>query len=845
MAENDAAGGDWQTRGAWATLHALDVLDTAVDPVLDAILELGESVVGGALDLLLRDGDTWASVARGPRGDRDDGPAPAGPGAADAVPLVLTLGPSELCVAQLLGPAVDDPAVQAVRRQVTRLLERRWDAAQHDAAGRPVGVVVLDEGASIRFVSEGVGALVDGPIDGWPGRSVTDLLVGQQAGAAAGLLDEALAGRGRSASIPIELDFGTGTRTFEVQSETRFDDPDVKGLVFVLRAPRGANHDHSILGDQMWVLNRLRHGQPSSEVLERVVELLERREAGGDCCVMLFDESGDTLQPVVAPHVPDDLVAALCDTTVGPRQPGGGASIHFNGPQFWRDLEGEESFERQHAVLRRHGYRSCWSMPITSMVGNRKLGSLDLYRLEPGQPEEAEARIMVMAARLAALAIDQEAHERALRYAATHDPLTELPNRTLFAERLADAGADGNLAVLFLDLDRFKLINDTVGHEFGDDLLRAVGRRLADAVREPAIVARFGGDEFTVLLPKVESTSEAIDEAERLLTVIAEPYRLRGQVVSIRASAGVATSQVPPPDPLSLVRDADAALYHAKDRGRARVEVFDRRLLTAAAQRVDVERQLLAALDTGMIEVAFQPEVSLMDGRVIGVEALARCRTAAGGTIPPAVFIPVAEETGLITRVFASVLADSCRSARQWNSSRAVPLVVWVNLSPLQLGSPELVGQVAQAIETSGADPSTLGFEVTERAILSDPVEGAERLQALVALGCHAALDDFGTGYSSLSHLQDLAVDTVKLDRSFVVRAGRDPRSRAIVGGVVRLVDDMGLRCVAEGVETRAELETVTELGCSIVQGYIFSRPKSAADVSRMVNSIKPPFAPR
>ncbi len=858
MAEGNPSGDDWAVRGTWASLHALDVLSPHPDPVLSGVLDLGERVCGGPLTLELRDGDRWLPVARRPAGGptgaagEPAGPDAAGPSIgggqqadADTDADAATVAVAGLPVGRLAGPASADGALELVAAQLSQLLEQRWQDAQLDDAGQPVGIVVLDDEATIRYMNDAVSVLVDGSTERWWGRPVTELLTTGQAEAAGELLAEALHGRNRSASIPVLLDFGTGTKIFEVQSDTRFADPDVGGLVFIVRAPRDADDDHSILGDQMWVLNRLRSGQPSDEVLERVVDLLERRNAGGHCCVMLLDDSGDTLQPAIWPRLHPDVVEALRDTRVGPLEPGGGASIHFNGPQFWPVLDDESSFARQRAALQAHGYRSCWSMPITSMVGNRKLGSLDLYRPEPGRPAETEARVMVMAARLAALAIDQERHERALRHAATHDPLTGLPNRTLFAERLDEASAHGNLAVLFVDLDRFKLINDTMGHEFGDELLQAVASRLAGFVREPAIVARFGGDEFTVLLPKVESRDEAVGEAERLLTVIAEPYRVRGQTVSIRASAGVATAADPPSVPLALVRDADAALYHAKDRGRGRVEVFDQRLLVAAEQRLEVERHLVDALDAGMIEVVFQPEVSLVDGRVIGVEALARCRTTTGATIAPALFIPVAEETGLITRVFTSVLADSCRATKQWNASRQVPLVVWVNLSPLQLGSPDLVGQVARAIEMSGADPSTLGFEVTERAILSDPDDAAERLRSLVALGCHAALDDFGTGYSSLSHLHDLPVDTVKLDRAFVVRAGRDARSRAIVGGVVHLVDEMGLRCVAEGVETRAELDTVTALGCDIVQGFIFSRPKSAADVSRMVNAIKPPFAPR
>lgn len=652
-------------------------------------------------------------------------------------------------------------------------------------------------------------------------------------------LEKGLDGRGVTARtdevhVPVHVD---GVLVAEVRgAEAHRPLLDVVALeVADVLAAGDVGDDLTLLGDQMWVLNRLFSGRPLVEVLGRIIELVEQMQADGHACLMLLDAAGSSLEPTVAPNLPDVVVDTLAELRIGADAPAGGASAHVGQARYTPDLRAADSWGAVGDELVAHGYRACWSTPIISTSEERVLGSIDLYRRTVGPPSATEMRVMVMAVRLAALAIDQEVHEWEMRHAATHDPLTALPNRTLFGERLDQAAANGNLAVLFLDLDRFKLVNDTLGHEFGDEMLRAVADRLGAAVREPSMVSRFGGDEFTVLVPRIERLDDAVTEAERLLDILSEPYVIRGQRVSIGASAGVAVALGPDDDPTALVRNADAALYRAKELGRGQVKAFDDRILAVAAQRVRVERGLRDALESDSIEVMFQPSIRIADDSVVGVEALARCATPSGELISPLSFIPVAEECSLISRVFDLVLAESCRVAKLWNAGRDRPIVVWVNLSPLQLGSIDLVGQVERAFGRSGVDPTTIGFEVTEQGVLADPTEARHRLTALVDLGSHAALDDFGTGNSSLSHLQDLPVDTVKLDRSFVIRAIEDARSRAIVGGVVQLAEAMGLHCVAEGVETPAQLNAVRELGCTTVQGYIYSKPRRAADLGAWI----------
>ena len=591
--------------------------------------------------------------------------------------------------------------------------------------------------------------------------------------------------------------------------------------------------EDAVLDDQMWVLTRLAAGRRLEEVLLTVIELAEQSEHGGHLMLMVHDRDHGVLQPFLYPSLPEDVADALRGLRVADDGPAGGASVATGDVTHSADIADDERFIDLREMLLAHGYRSCWSAPLTSIADGSRIGSADLYRSTPGLPDEHQARTHLSAAALAGLALEVDAQTSSLRYRATHDPLTALPNRALFAERLEPAAADGDVGVLFIDLDRSKLVNDTLGHDFGDEVLQAVAARLAGLVQEPSVVSRFGGDEFTVLVPKVASLQELVVEARRLLGAISEPYEVRGLKISIDASAGASHAAGEVSEPVSLIRDADTALHRAKQRGRSRVEVFDSPMLVAHEERMRVERALRDALEAGLVFAEFQPEIRLSDGAVVGAEALARCRTADGETIPPATFIPVAEETGLITAVFDAVLDQACDAVQRWSATSAVPFTVWVNLSAQQLGWRDLNEQIHRAIERSGADPATLGFEVTEQGIMPDPAEADARLRELAQLGCRLAVDDFGTGYSSLGYLLDLPVDTVKLDRSFIVRATDDERSRSIVGAVISLATAMGLTCVAEGVETEAQLAMVSDFGCDVVQGYIYARPMPEPELTQ------------
>ncbi len=428
---------------------------------------------------------------------------------------------------------------------------------------------------------------------------------------------------------------------------------------------------------------------------------------------------------------------------------------------------------------------------------------------------------------------ERRALEGRLRHQATHDPLTGLPNRALLLDRLALALArarrrPGLVAVLYLDLDRFKMVNDSLGHEAGDRLLVALAGRLLALVGPTDTVARRGGDEFTLLLADLGAEAEAV--AERVLADLRVPFTLGGQEIVVGASIGIALGGVGGADPADLLHAADLALYQAKAAGRGRYAIFSPRLRDRASARLAVEQDLRRALDRGEFTVHYQPKVELATGRLVGLEALARWRHPTRGLLPPAEFIPLAEETGLIVPLGRQVLAEACRQARAWQaaSPRDPSVLVCVNLSARQFAHPGLVGDVARALEASGLAPGSLGLEITESAAMSAAEATLATLRELKALGVALELDDFGTGYSSLAYLQRFPLDRLKLDRAFVRGLERDAGSTAIVRAVLTLARALGLGVTAEGVETTAQAAALRDLGCDWGQGYLFAPPLPA-----------------
>ena len=532
----------------------------------------------------------------------------------------------------------------------------------------------------------------------------------------------------------------------------------------------------------------------------------------------------------------------LPDTTgvtvpVGRRSQAGYA-IAVKRPVVVTDWEHEDRFECS-PILTRAGARS----GLTVVIEGRQapFGVLGLHSSVPNAFAPGDIDFAQAIANVLGDAFERQVSDDDMRHRALHDELTGLPNRVLFADRLQQAltrlrRTQGLTAVLFLDLDRFNLINDSLGHGTGDELLALTAPRLRQAVRSSDTVARFGGDEFGVLLEEIGSEQDAIDMAQRIAAVFTRPFVLAGEEHFVTTSIGIALAEGGE-RPEELIRDADAAVYRAKERGRGRYELFDERLRSRALNRLRVENDLRRALERDELTLDYQPVVSLRDFSIVGVEALIRWEHPEQGRIAPSDFIPVAEANGLIEPIGRWVLEHACRQAARWCDERpdSAPAAMSVNLSAVQIANPALPGAVAGALRASGLDPACLWLEITESVMLAEGEGLRDALAALKALGVQLVLDDFGTGYSSLSYLTRLPIDVLKVDQSFIGGLGTEPRDTAITEAIVAMSHALSLRVVGEGAETGLQVSELNRLGCDFVQGYHFCRPVPVEAITEML----------
>ncbi|MHB8340820.1 MAG: putative bifunctional diguanylate cyclase/phosphodiesterase [Mycobacteriales bacterium] len=499
------------------------------------------------------------------------------------------------------------------------------------------------------------------------------------------------------------------------------------------------------------------------------------------------------------------------------------------------------------------GIRSSMATPVRQ--GDVTIGSLTVATRRPGRSYTAsEQEVLEAFAEHASLAITDARTVDALHAAvqtathqALHDTLTGLPNRALFIDRVRQVSAEARrrhepLAVLFLDLDNFKLVNDSLGHSSGDALLQVVAGRCVACVRESDTVARLGGDEFALLLEGA-SQREAERVARRILAALAEPLPLVSRVIST-ASIGVVCVTAPTESAEDLIRDADVAMYRAKADGKGTYVLFEPRMRDDVQARTQLEHDLHGALDSGQLVVHYQPVVELATSTTVGVEALIRWQHPQRGLVGPTDFVPVAEDTGLIGPIGAWVLREACRQAVRWRVDTGLRLAVGVNVSPRQLGHPGFARLVRQTLAETGFPAAALTLEITENVLVQNMSAAATELAELKGLGVQLAVDDFGTGYSSLGYLASLPLDTVKVDRLFVAQLDAGGTTRPLAPAILGLAESLGLLVIAEGIETDEQLRRLVELGCRYGQGFRYSPALPPAELVEFAGRCRPALVP-
>ena len=458
-----------------------------------------------------------------------------------------------------------------------------------------------------------------------------------------------------------------------------------------------------------------------------------------------------------------------------------------------------------------------------------ELSAMGMYRDVGGQK-----RLFVGSYGVARDISERKQAEATIAFQAYHDLLTGLPNRSLFKDRLGQAIVAAKrhgqtLAALFLDMDRFKVVNDTLGHLVGDGLLQAVAQRLRGSLREGDTLSRIGGDEFMVLLPHIRNRDNAAFIARKILASLKQPFNVEGHEIFVGISIGIAVFPDDGDSIETLVKHADIAMYHAKDSGRNDFKFFTHDLQKSFTGRLAVENEMRHALEKQEFEIYYQPQVSLQNQRIRGMEALIRWNHPTRGIVPPNEFIPIAEESGLITPISEWVLGAACRQASRWREAALPPVTMAVNLSARQIEHPQFVEKFTQILNEYGLDGRGLEIEITETTLMRDMEGCIEKLRLLAQLGVEISIDDFGTGYSSLSYLKKLPIHSLKIDRSFIHDlTGHTSEGSTIVAGIAAMAKGLKLNVVAEGVETRAQLDYIKSLGCDAYQGYLYSRPVAA-----------------
>jgi diguanylate cyclase (GGDEF)-like protein/PAS domain S-box-containing protein len=593
---------------------------------------------------------------------------------------------------------------------------------------------------------------------------------------------------------------------------------------------------------QAQILEMIAMSAPLKDVLDRVILLVESQFKWVIGSVLLVDETSNRLRRVAAPNLPDAYAKAIDGLPIGPKAGSSGTAAYRREAVVVADIMTDPLWEDYRGPAAEHGLRSCWLTPILSHQG-AILGTFAAYAKEPREPTDAEVDLIKIATRIAGIAIERKLAEDRIQFMATHDALTGLSNRTLLNDRLSQAVLyaqryDRWVTVLFVDLDNFKFINDSLGHNAGDELLKTVANRMVSCIRATDTVVRIGGDEFVIVLFDQPKDVDVISETVRKIqSAIAEPICMEGNDLRVTSSIGIANYPNDGVDADTLLANADAALYRAKDVGRDNFQFYTSELNAKVHEKFLLQEDLRNAVARSELVLHYQPQVDLRTGRVFALEALVRWRHPKLGIVPPVKFIPMAEATGLIVPIGDWVLREACRQNKAWQDACLPPIVVGVNVSARQFREKNLVARVASALKESGLEARYLELEVTESLIMQDVELAVATMKELQGLGVHLSIDDFRTGYSSLCALKSFPVSRLKIDKSFIDGLLANENDKAVADAVISLGQKLDLRVIAEGVETEAQAAFLRIINCDEMHGYLFSKPLPAEGIEEMLRT--------
>lgn len=587
------------------------------------------------------------------------------------------------------------------------------------------------------------------------------------------------------------------------------------------------------------ILEMIAGYHPLKEVLNRLVAQMEEQLDSGMVSVVLVDSTGSTIADSVAQSLPRSYCDALVGVPVGPCSGSCGTAMYRGEPVVVTDIGTDPLWADYRELALAHDLGACWSTPIMTSSGE-VLGSFAIYHTTPHTPTEHEQRLVAGAVHLAGIAIQRSRDEARIRYMAHHDSLTGLPNRALLQDRIElaiqQAGRKGlRTAVFMIDLDRFKHVNDSLGHHVGDRLLREVAERLLGCVRASDTVARLGGDEFVVSMPDLGHDDSIPIVAGKILEALEAPFLMRGQQFQLGASIGISLYPDDAANVNDLLRTADTAMYAAKDEGRGNYRYFTDALNQAAHDRMTLVAELQRAIREQEFELFYQPQFRLCDGRLSGAEALLRWNHPKRGVLGPSEFMDVLEEHGMLSDVGGWVLSAACEQSMAWQRQGLPAIPMAVNIAAEQFYRGDAVTQVYMALRNSGLDPSLLTLEFTETVLLRDSERVLVAMDQLRRMGVWLALDDFGTGYSSLAYLHRFPVHELKIDRSFIQGLDEERVTGNIVASILHLAKSLELKTVAEGLETGDQQALMQRLDCSDGQGFYLGYPMPASDFYSLV----------